>query len=284
VRAIAIALFVAATGSLAGAQAGEVLLAVDLGSHLQPIAQMRDGAWVATARGGLGRLAPRDWTRWDITGRTGTIRLGVREPSGRCASPRRLAVAETSPRQPSTRMYVGVAASGPLAVDAGGIVSEGSAEWKRLQQVILPLFERREREHGLSAATLARLPVTIDRAFRSGSGATVSYYFEASKRIPDAGETPEEDPRGVVRLTVSGWLRDRDGRLAPAGSKGELHWDPLDDAPVSVWEGLWPLGAFRHNGQQIWVMHERVGTRDSFTLYALSDTVRPLLTQEAAAC
>ena len=276
--------FVAAAGTAAGAQPADLLLAVDLGTHLQPIAQVRDGAWVAMPRGGLGRLAPRDWTGWDLAGRTRTIRLGVREPSGRCAAPRRLPVANPASRPAGGRMFIGVASSAPLAIDGGAPVTEGAAEWAQLHQAIQQLFERREREHGLSAGALARLPVTIDRVFRSGAGGAQSHYFEASKRVPDAGGTPEEDPRGIVRLTVSGWLRATGGRLVPVGSKGELHWDPLDESPAAVAEGLSPLGVFRHQGEQLWVMHERVGVRDSFTVYALGDTVRRLLTQDAAAC
>jgi hypothetical protein len=264
------------------AQGATVIIAADLGTHLQPIAQLGAAGWVGVPAAGLGRLAPGDWTRWTLDGRSAPIRLSVREPTGRCAEPRRMPVANSTTPQRGTD-YVGIAASGPIDAEPVRQISEGSSDWTRIAAAAHALFERREREHGVSSSAFARVPMTLDRAYEGGRSST-SYYFEASKRVFDAGGTPEEDPKGIVRITVSGWLREADGRLVPAGTKGELYWDPVDEHVPVPESALAPIGVLRHDSNQIWVMNGHTGVRDSFTLYALGATVRPLSSTDAAAC
>src|SRR5438045_303021 len=110
----------------------------------------------------------------------------------------------------------------------------------------------------------------------SGTGATEVYYFESSKRIPDAGQTPLEDPKGIVRLTVSGWLK-RDGRqMRSIGTKAELYWDPADDRGTAlvaaVSAALRPIAVFRADDAQMWIMRGPAVPRETYTLYAVRDT------------
>jgi hypothetical protein len=126
--------------------------------------------------------------------------------------------------------------------------------------------------------------MTVDSAYAAGSGVALAYYFEASKRIPDAGNTPPEDPKGVVRISVSGWLRAADSGLRPGGTKSELLWAQEND-PATRLPALVPLGVVRQGDERVWVMKGRVGTRDTFTLYALRGSlVRTLFTVDAADC
>lgn len=268
--------------SVAHAQAISPLLAADLGTHIEPIAQLAARGWVPLPRGGLGRLAPGEWTRWTARGGPTTIRLSVREPTGRCAAPRRMPVAGAAPASGGAG-YIGIAVSGGVEIVPNRPVRAGSIDAARIAAAAAPLFAAREREHGVSGSTFSRVPVTLDSAFEAGAPAARAYYFEASKRVFDAGNTPEEDPRGIVRLTVSGWLRDSGTHLAPVGTKGELYWDPDDeDAPTPA--SLTPLGVVRDGTAQMWVMRERIGVRESILVYALESTVRPLLAVDAAQC
>lgn len=272
------------SATIVRAQAGVVILAIDSGAHLQPIAQIGREGWVAVPTAGLGRLAPRDWTRWTADGHSTPARLSVREPIGRCTAPGRMPVVD--PIVPGEGAdYVGVAASGPVEIARTRRLDRAHAQWANITSAAEALFERREREHGVSPSAFAKVSLTLDRVYEGGDGrGSTAYYFEASKRLFDAGNTPAEDPQGVVRVTVSGWLRDSGGRLVTAGSKGELHWDPVDEPRRVPASGLTPLAVLRHEGEQVWIMHERVGVRERFAVYALGTTVREIVRRDAAAC
>jgi hypothetical protein len=164
-------------------------------------------------------------------------------------------------------------------------VTERSREWPSVAAVVTPLFERRAREHGVNVSTLARVPMTIDSLYAMESASERVYYFEASKRVPDAGDTPIEDPKGIVRVSVSGWLRDMRDRVVPAGTKSELHWEPADERAPAARPALTPLGVVRHGNESIWVLKGQTGTKDTFSLYALGPrAVRTMFTAAAAAC
>lgn len=272
------------SGAVRARQARTVILAADLGTHLQPIAQLGPMGWSPVPRSGLGRLAPGEWTRWMPDGRPASIRLGVREPTGRCAVPGRMPVAGAQADRTDGRP-IGIASSGAIEVEPVRPAKDGSPEWMQVRAAAETIFLRREREHGVSSSAFAQVPVTLDRAYGSGrrAGGRV-YYFEASKRVFDAGETPEEDPKGIVRITVSGWLRESDGRLVAAGTKGELYWDPVDEESPVPQTALTPIGVLRDGAEQIWVMNGHTGVRESFILYTLGATVRPLGSVDAAAC
>jgi len=221
-------------------------------------------------------------------GQSVAIRLGSTESSGRCERPRRLPVASppAAPRGGFDPVYVGVAVSSAIPHDSLRRVTERSPEWKAVTAAVSPLFERRAERQGVASSALARVPMTIDWLVAAASGAAPpTFYFEASKRIPDAGGTPSEDPKGIVRISVIGWLRTVNDNVVPAGTKSELSWEPEDRSSVSGGPGLLPLGVLRVGDDRVWVMKSRVGTRDTFTLYGVRGSIaRALLTVDAAAC
>jgi hypothetical protein len=287
-RAAATLLAVAlATSVSIHGQAGS-LLAVDQGTHLQPIARLEGATWVAVPAAGLGRLAPRDWIRWYSQGSSVPIQLSVREPTGRCAAPRRLSIARppAAPQGLVDPTYVGIAVTGTAAVEPLRRIGEGAPEWAQIVSEAGHAFARREGDYGVATTTLARVPLTVDRAYAAGGDRrTSTYYFEASKRVHDAGNTPEEDPKGVVRVMVSGWLVAARDRLAPAGTRGELLWEQANVSEADVVPVLTPLGVLRQGNERLWVMKADRGSGDRFTVYALgSASVRTLLSVDSGAC
>jgi hypothetical protein len=268
-------------------QARPSLLAVDQGSYIQPIARLDGARWVAVAPSGLGQLAPRDWTRFHTGGGSVPVRVSVAEPTGRCATARRLPLA--SPPAAAAGLdavYVGLAATGTLAVEPLRRVGASSSEWADLMAAVGRAFASRQGDHGVAAASLAKVPMTIDHAYASGTDRrAAAYYFEASKRVPDAGNTPEEDPQGVVRIVVSGWLTSGAGGFTPAGTRGELLWEPAEATAGAGGPVLSPVGVVRHGAERVWVMRVAQGSQERFTLYALGGTtVRAMFTVDAGAC
>jgi hypothetical protein len=287
-RAAAVFLVVALVtpAALTGQQGS--ILAADQGTHLHPIARLEGSRWVAVPPSGLGQLAPRNWTRWYTQGASVPIRLGVGEPTGRCAAPRRLPIASPPAAGAGQRdgTYVGIAVTGNTQAEPVRRVTGAANEWQPLAAAAERLFARREADHGVSTAALARVPVTMDRVYAVGPAREGdAYYFEASKRIPDAGNTPEEDPKGIVRIIVSGWLVRDGSRLLPAGSKGELMWEPDDSRPSETAPALIPLGVIRQGADRLWVMQAPRADRDRFTIYAVGrDTTRTVLSVDSGAC
>ena len=265
------------------AQAREIAIAADLGNQIDPIARFDGKVWTPISSAAARRLASLEWTRWALVDPASRVRLQLAEPRGRCASPRALPVNSPASSSAKERGYLGLAATGAIRIDAPRRITESAAEWKAISSQIATLFERRAQVHGLSPALLGRVPMSVDWVFATApADAQGSYYFEASKRIPDAGGTPAEDPKGEVRVLVSGWLRAVKDQFVQVGSKSDLFWGPEEASsrPVSR-----PLGVVHNVDERIWVMNGRVGVRDSFTLYALrSGAVRTLLTTEAASC
>ena len=182
-----------------------------------------------------------------------------------------------------------VPSAGPLTCAAAGaadrvVVSGGAAElpreipptaedWKAIEGAIVRLAERREREHDLSAPTLARVSVGVDRVYAAPSqdGVTV-YYFEASRRVPDPGTAPEE-PTGTLRIALSGWLQVAAANTIVLGSKSELGWQ--EDKPAlqraARQPALVPLAVVRHRGQWIWVMKGGTGDIRWIVPYLVSE-------------
>jgi hypothetical protein len=147
-----------------------------------------------------------------------------------------------------------------------------------------PLFERAARSNGVSASVLARIAPVIDSMYVSDIAASARYYVEASKRIPDAGNTPLEDPRGVVRVVLTGWFRADGGTLVPAATKAELQWEPADARAASA-TSLTPRAALSESARDLWVMEAAAGDRLSYALYAVSrNSVRVLVSVDAAQC
>jgi hypothetical protein len=130
---------------------------------------------------------------------------------------------------------------------------------------IARVFAQREKEQRVSAANLAKARLSIDFLYAAGDGVARIYYYEASKTIPDAA--------GLLRVSVSGWLRGDGGQPRSLGSKGELLWieladDPGDDlevipnpAPIpDPAAALVPVGVLGHAAGHVWVMRRAIGT------------------------
>jgi hypothetical protein len=129
---------------------------------------------------------------------------------------------------------------------------------------VATVFAQREKEQRVSAANLAQARVSIDFLYAAGQGQARMYYYEASKTIPDA--------EGLLRVSVSGWLRGDGGVPRSLGSKSELQWIELGDDPGGDAEiipnpapipdptaSLVPQGVLATAGEHIWVMRRAIG-------------------------
>ena len=129
---------------------------------------------------------------------------------------------------------------------------------------IAKVFAQREKEQRVSAANLAKARVSIDFLYAAGQSTARMYYYEASKTIPDA--------EGLLRVSVSGWLRGDGGLPRSLGSKSELQWIELGDDPGGDLEvipnpapipdptaSLVPQGVLATAGEHIWVMRRAIG-------------------------
>ena len=239
----------AASVGVAQTAAGPAAIAVVSGGKTQVIAQLGPGPWSV-----VGAARACDRSAFRLTASQGSLRA----TAGVTLLPLRAATA---------------------------------TERVAIETAIAPLFARREREQGVEPKDLARAPLTIDAIHTVRSGADAWFYFEASKRLHDArppdqpDSNGEVDPRGVVRVTVSGWLRGGD-EVAPAGTKSELHWDPVDEpGQAATLPGLVPLGVAINGAGPLWVMRRVVGERVSYLLYVVgTSTVRLALTVPAVSC
>ena len=153
-------------------------------------------------------------------------------------------------------------------------IAADAPERQALDPAIVGVFDRRQREHDLAAAHLAGLPMQIDWIYASGTpdGADI-YYFEASRRVPDPGTAPDEDPKGTLRVAVSGWLHRAGGRVTVLGSKSELRWeqDRQDGTPARR-PDLVPLGTAAHDAQSIWVMKGAAGDAAWVSAYQVGES------------
>jgi hypothetical protein len=125
------------------------------------------------------------------------------------------------------------------------------------------VFAQREKEQRVSAANLAKARVSIDFLYAAGERTARMYYYEASKTILDA--------EGLLRVSVSGWLRGDSGLPRSLGSKSELQWIELAEDPGGDREipepapipdpvaSLVPQGVLGDATGQIWVMRRAIG-------------------------
>jgi hypothetical protein len=258
-------------------------LAVDTGARLVPIARFVSARWAAVPRDGLPQ-PPREWVRHGVSGRTARIGVAPVQPPRGCEAPQVLRATSPDPKA-ANDAPLALAVAGQAETIALAQLTSRSPAWTAAAPAVAAVFERRAAGTGVSSSTLARVPLTLDALYAAGTGAAAVYYFEASKRVPDAGNTPEEDPKGIVRVSVSGWLRHEGDRLVPAGTKNELHWEPDDDGVGAPAPTLIPLGVVRQRNEAVWVMADTMGTRRRITLYALgADTVRALFTADVGGC
>jgi hypothetical protein len=179
---------------------------------------------------------------------------------------------------------------------AGGAVGDSVLQVSRLTALsdkarvepeIARVFALREREQRVSREHLAAARISIDFLFVAGGGSGATFYFEASKTIPDA--------EGLVRVSVSGWLRGDGGVLRSIGSKGELQWielaeDPGGDreipepAPIPApTAALVPQGVLATAAGHVWVMRRVIGN-GAILVYEVGPSSVRLRPQSTAKC
>jgi hypothetical protein len=177
-------------------------------------------------------------------------------------------------------------ASGGLVAQNVRAVGSGTPEWLRLAPAIGQAFERREREARLTTDRTSRAPRAIDWIYALDDSAGRVYYFEASRRVPNASDDvdADTDPPGTIRIAVAGFLRDgRDGPVS-IGTKSELRWEQ-DGRPAGPGRpDLTPLGTVTHGGRSVWVMKGQSGPSSWFTLYEVGDATRTVLTARVTSC
>lgn len=239
--------------ALHAAQQPSILVAVDEGARLRPVAR-------------------HDGTRWAIT----------------CAAPARRDAGVVSPGAP--RILV----SGGAAVEAVRRVQTGSAEWRNLEPVVKELFETRERQENVSAAALESVPLAIDAIFTPTRASTPQiYYFRSSKTIPDsrgdvdADDDGEVDPKGDLRIDVTGWLQSA-GVVTSLGTNAMLSWEQVQDRPEGVEtrrSTITPIGLVRLGDTRVWVLQGRAGEITWYTLYDVGGKgVHMLVRTESRGC
>ena len=182
-------------------------------------------------------------------------------------------------------------------VCAGGVDSHLVQPVRRLTAVndtapveadIARVFAQREKEQRVSAANLAKARVSIDFLYAAGDGAARRYYYEASKTILDA--------EGLLRVSVSGWLRGDGGLPRSLGSKSELQWLELAEDPGGDREipepapipdpaaSLVPQGVFGDATGQVWVMRRAIGNGPLLVYEVKAGGVRLRPKSPAKAC
>jgi hypothetical protein len=165
-------------------------------------------------------------------------------------------------------------------------VASGTPEWLRLAPAIGQAFERREREERLTTDRTSQAPRAIDWIYALDDTVGRVYYFEASRRVPNASDDvdADTDPPGTIRVAVAGFLRD--GRAGPVsiGTKSELRWEQ-DGRPAGPGRpDLTPLGVVTYGERSVWVMKGQSGPSSWFTLYEVGDATRTVLTARVTSC
>ena len=182
-----------------------------------------------------------------------------------------LAIGLAAPMGPSAQSPAAVTPGWTICA-AGGAVGDSVLQVSRLTALsdkarveaeITRVFAQREREQRVSREHLAAARISIDFLFVAGGGSGPTFYFEASKTIPDA--------EGLVRVSVSGWLRGDGGVPRSLGSKSELQWIELAEEPGADREipepapipaptaALVPQGVLATAAGHIWVMRRAIG-------------------------
>jgi len=279
---IAVTLVQLASGvSRAQTTSKDLVLAVVRGDALQPIARFDGRTWEAP---GPSARWPRQWLRWSFPA-TGSqsVTAAMPQAGSLCAAPGTMVLPSSGGASRVEASAVATSAAAPVMPVRP--VIRGSRTWNAAVSSVAPLFESGARKNGVSPPVLARVAPVIDAMYVSENGGTAVYYVESSKRVPDAGGTPQEDPKGVVRLALSGWFRADGQRLVPAATKTELHWEPPENRGTAGPPMLGPLAVLREPTRDVWVMESNVAGLESYALYEVTrSAVRVLISTDAARC
>jgi hypothetical protein len=231
---------------------------------------------------------------WFSTGGSAPVHVTGVKRSGGCVASPKLTIEPIS--EPPSGLYdvvhSGLATTDRVPIEAVRRLLPADTEWRQIQPQIERIFRARERRvvdgypgadvdmrQRLSAARMARFPVTVDWLYRATAEGPPIYYFEAAKRTPGSDS--------VLRIGVRGWLvSGRNGALASIGVNGQPHWDEgLPTSEISNVSDQIPLGILRVAGRAIWVVEVPTGETGTFVLYDVSVTgVRRLVVTDAGGC
>jgi hypothetical protein len=225
---------------IAAAQRSPILIGVDEGARVRPLARVDGRTWSPTCD------APPAPSRGQTRG---TIQLPV------------------------------VTIAGDAAVEAIEYVPRGGAAWRQIEPIVLRTFQVQERLQNVSLNVLVGIPTDVESIATSVEPATRPiYYFTASKTVP-SGAGPDlnadgaADPQGDLRIDVIGWVRLGAAGVAEKnlalGSNTTLTWEQVDRPLRNVARRtrLNPLGIVRIRDTGIWVMQGRSGESMWFSLY-----------------
>ncbi len=244
---------------------------------------------------------------WRLVAGVFVLAVAAAHSAAAQSAPGEIAIESGSKRQVVARAIGGqwhpVSDAGCTPGGTGRLVSGGrpmrgparltasDARWTLVRLEIERVFAQRQREHELTAPNVPGPAMTIDWVFADGEAAAAGtvLYFEASRRVPDPGTAPDDDPRGTLRVTVFGWLHAGKGRVSTLGSKSELRWEQEPEAGVAAVAGapdLEPLGVERQATLPVWVMKAQTGTIVRYLLYEVGGPtgVRTLFDVRPARC
>lgn len=302
------------------AQAPAFVVAVVEEDRLRPVASFGAAGWAAwpagatsgTLSGTLSRTLPELWTTVVPGGAPRSVRVVAASSAsaagaasvGGCAVLGDLGTknvpARRAPLPGSADVEtLGVAVSGSAPVVAVSAVDVASAP-RLVLAAIERVFSAREQEQRLSVANLATFPVQVMHLFSTppAAGGEV-FYFEAVKRVPDprrdADIDVDDDPKGTLTITVSGWLRANRADVAPIATKAEVGWAQdvgrsprsasASDRSAAAAPALRPLGVVLAGGASVWLMREATATGGRVVLYDVgASAAGRLLAMDPARC
>jgi len=237
----------------AWAQTSPILIGVDEGSRVRPIARADGQGWTATCE------APP-------------------APAGRRGTPQRPSVVASGNTAIDAIRYVPRGGKEWQQIEAA--VRTVFLQRERQQNVASPALGR-----------VAIDIETLSASGPAGSGSI--YYFRAAKTVRDSrgenisNEDADVDPPGDLRIEVIGWLRAADNRVTPVGTNATLSWEQIEERPASGARRsvLNPIGVLRTAGSAVWVMHARIGDSTWFALYDVgTGGVRMIMRSDSRQC
>jgi hypothetical protein len=248
-----LALAIVAWATAWPAAQGPLLVAVDEGDRVRPVARFDGSRWAATC---------------DVPPRRGSATKG------------------RSPR---------AVASEGLAVEPIRHVPIGGAEWRQLEPRIKQLFDERAKRENVTAAALASVPLRIEAIVTPVRVApSQTYFFVSSRTIPDSradvdmDADGEVDPKGELRVDVSGWLGRVDAAVTSIGTSSTLSWEQVDDRPAGATarrSDLTPIAIVRAGASRAWLMQGRAGAARWYVMYQVGDAgVRLLVRTDSRGC
>jgi hypothetical protein len=248
-----LALAIVAWATASPAAQGPLLVAVDEGDRLRPVARFDGARWAATCDAPARRGNP-------IKGR--------------------------SPR---------AVTSDGLAVEPIRHVPMGGPEWRQLEPRIKQLFDDRARRENVTAAALKSVPLRIEAIVTPVRVApSQTYFFVSSRTIPDSrtdvdmDADGEVDPKGELRVDVTGWLGRGDAEVTSIGTNSTLSWEQVGDRPASASarrSDLTPIAIVRAGAARAWLMQGRAGAARWYEMYQVGDAgVRLLVRTDTRGC